>query len=404
MNLKLAWKNIWRNKRRTAITLAMVFLAVILSTLMMSVKEGMYKRMISSMIESYTGYVQVHAKGYWESKSIDDSFELSEELEKRVSETRSITGHVPRLEGFALSASQDLTKGALVVGIDPIKEDQHTGMRDRVSEGEYLQAQDQSVLIGEGLSEYLGLGVGDTIVLLGQGYHGQNAAGKYPIKGLVKYGSPELSNQLVILPLKEAQWFYGAESRCTNLVILIDKPSRAERVGMELASKLSEEYEVMDWKELSPDLQTLIETDRTEGYVFMFILYLVISFGIFGTMLMMVAERMHEFGVLIAVGMKRIKLATIVWLEVVCISLMGAFIGMLLAFPVCGYFYLNPITFGDEAGKMFEEYGMEPIIQPSIDIGVFAQQALVVAIIATAIAIYPFVRLLNMKAIKAMRS
>lgn len=404
MRLKLAWKNIWRNKRRTLITLASVFLAVVLSTLMMSMKGGIYKRMISSMIESYSGYVQIHANGYWESKNLDDSFILNQDFEDSITSVKGVTGLVPRIEGFALSASKNLTKGAMVVGIDPEKESLHTAMNERVCKGGYLEGEDKAVLIGLGLAEYLKLDVGDTLVLLGQGYHGQNAAGKYPIKGLVKYGSPELSKQLIVLPLKEAQWFFGAVDRCTNLVLLVDNPKKAKLISANIDSFLPNKYEVMHWEKLNPELKQMIETDQKEGYVFMFILYLVVGFGIFGTMLMMVAERLHEFGVLIAIGMKRIKLATIVWLEVVSISLLGAFFGMIAAFPVCGYFYYNPIEFGNEFGEMFEEYGMEPVLQASIDPGVFAQQALIVAIIASIIAVFPFFRILKLSAIKAMRS
>lgn len=161
----------------------------------------------------------------------------------------------------------------------------------------------------------------------------------------------------------------------------------------------------MAWPELVPDLVDMIEADRVEGYIFMFILYMVISFGIFGTVLMMMAERQHEFGVLVAVGMKRSKLALVVFLEVISISLLGALAGIAGAYPVIGYFFLNPIRFGgEEAGKMMEEYGMEPILQPSLDLNIFAKQALIVAAVASIIAIYPFISVLRLSAIKAMRS
>tara|TARA_R110002072_G_scaffold166964_12_gene320373 strand:+ start:336 stop:1550 length:1215 start_codon:yes stop_codon:yes gene_type:complete len=404
MRLKLAWKNIWRNKRRTGITLASVFLAVVLSTLMMSMKGGIYKRMISSMIESFTGYVQIHANGYWESKNLDDSFLLNPSFGDSIKSINGVNGWVPRIEGFVLSASDDVTKGAMLVGIDPVREREFSAMHERLSKGDYLKEDDKSVLLGAGLAEYLKLDLGDTLVLLGQGYHGQNAAGKYTVKGLIKYGSPELSNQLIVMPLKEAQWFYGAKDRCTNLVLLVENPKKAKAISQKIGETISNKYEVMHWEQLNPELKQMIETDQTEGYVFMFILYLVIGFGIFGTMLMMIAERMHEFGVLIAVGMKRIKLATIVWLEVVSISLLGAILGMIAAFPVCGYFYYKPIEFGEEMGEMFEEYGMEPVLQASIDPEVFAQQAIIVAIIASLIAIYPFFRIMRLSAIKAMRA
>lgn len=406
MNLKLSWRNIWRNKRRTAITLASVFFAVILSTLMMSIKEGVYARMIEGMIGTYTGYVQVHNSDYWEDKSLDDGMVVTDSLEQAVLSTKGVTGYVPRIENFALAASNEITKGAMVVGIDPEKEKGYSDMKNRITDGEYLNQDDQSVLVGAGLAKYLKLSVGDTIVLLGAGYHGASAAGKYPIKGIVKFGSPELSKQLVILPLKEAQWFYGVNDLITNMVVLMDDPDDAKSISKSLSKSLPSGYSAMHWEEMTPDIKNMIETDRVEGYVFMFILYTVISFGIFGTILMMLAERMHEFGVLIAVGMKRAKLAVMVWTEVVLISLLGAFLGMFGALPVCAYFFYSPIEFaeGEEMAKMYEEYGMEAVLQASIEPMVFLQQALVIALIATVIAIYPFWKILRLKAINAMRA
>jgi len=402
---KLAWRNLWRNKRRTLITLASVFFAVILATLMMSIKQGVYSNMIGSAVGSYTGYVQVHAKGYWEDKSLDESFLLTDSLKEAVMANTHIEGFVPRIESFAHSAGRETTKGAMVVGTDPEAEKQMTGLDERVAEGAFFAADDKAVLIGAGLAEYHKLSVGDTLVLLGQGYHASNAAGKYPIKGIVKFGSPELSKQLVLLPIKEAQRLYSTEGRITDLVLHVDDPDNSAEIARSLGKTLGEKYEAMAWPELVPELVDIIAADRVEGYVFMVILYMVISFGIFGTVLMMLAERRHEFGVLIAVGMKRARLATVVFIEVVVISILGALCGIAGAFPVCLWFYLNPIRFdsGGEMEKMYEEYGMEAVLRASLDPGVFIQQATVVAVVACIISIYPFISVLRINAIKAMR-
>ena len=376
-----------------------------MATLMMSMKEGSYTNMTNSMVASYTGFIQVHARGYWDSKSLDDSFVLTDSMKQVLDANDKITGYVERIESFALSATRETTKGAMVVGTDPEAEMRMTQLHERIDTGSYFEADDKAVLIGSGLAEYHKVTVGDTIVLLGQGYHGSSAAGKYPIKGIVKFGSPDLSKQLIMLPINEAKRLYGTEGTISNLVLLIDDPEAATAISAGLANDLGESLEVMAWPELVPDLVDMIEADRVEGYIFMFILYMVISFGIFGTVLMMMAERQHEFGVLVAVGMKRSKLALVVFLEVISISLLGALAGIAGAYPVIGYFFLNPIRFGgEEAGKMMEEYGMEPILQPSLDLNIFAKQALIVAAVASIIAIYPFISVLRLSAIKAMRS
>lgn len=401
---KLAWRNIWRNKRRTAITMVSIFFAVILSSLMMSVKEGTYDRMIEASVGSYMGYGQIHANGYWEEKSLDWSFMLTDSLKTTLENDQEIEDYLPRIESFALAAGEGMTKGSMVAGIDVEKEKTLNDLDERVFEGEYLQADDQAILVGDGLAKYLKLSVGDTIVLLGQGYHGSSAAGKYPIKGLIKFGNPQLSKQLVFLPIDACKSLYGTEGNITNLILKFKDTDNSLQVTQDLQKKLGDNYEVMHWTSTNKELVDMIEADRVEGYVFMFILYLVISFGIFGTTLMMLAERRHEFGVLIAIGMKRIQLSILVWMEVMTISILGAFLGMFGAYPVCYYLWANPILITGDMGEMTDEYGMEPIIQASIDPSVFIQQAIVIAIIASFIAIYPLVKLLRVKAIEEMRS
>ena len=404
MIVTLAWRNIWRNKRRTAITLASIFFAVILSALMMSIKEGVYENMIEGTAGSFNGYAQVHQNGYWDDHSLDYAFEITDTLETKLVEQRGLMGYLPRIESFSLAVGDSITKGAMIIGIDPVKESNLNKLHERVSKGSFLAANDRGILVGKGLADYLGVDIGDTLILLGSGYHGMSAAGKYPVRGIVKFGSPELSKQLVFLALPEAHAFFGTDGLVTTLVL----KTATEKEGLALAHKLRNEldkrYEVMDWQEMNPDMVNMIETDRVEGYVFMFILYLVISFGIFGTMLMMLAERKREFGVLMAIGMKRIKLALIVWFEVLTLSILGSFIGIIGAFPISLYLHNNPIRYGEEMTKMAEDYGMEAVLKASIAPGIFLQQALVIAIIASFISIYPFIKLLFARAINQMRS
>lgn len=404
MYLKLAWRNLWRNKRRTFITMGSVFFAVILCTLMMGIKEGAYANMIKNLVADFTGYAQVHSVDYWDDKTIDNSLQPTSSLIELLDQTSDLNNYTFRIESFALSASDSMTRGAMVVGVETEKEKDLTGLHQRVSKGNYLLPNEKGALLGEGLAEYLGLDVGDTVVLLGQGYRGRSAAGAYPVTGLVKYGSPQYSKQLVFLPLAYADTLYGTEGTLTNIVLHPNSRDKAEAVVNSINANTSGDYRAMTWQEMSPNLLKMIETDRVEGYVFMFILYMVIAFGVFGTTVMMLAERRHEFGVLVAVGMKRIKLGIVVFLEILIISLMGAILGIGGAYPVCAYFHYNPIRFGEEISKMTEEYGMEAIIQASIDPAVFVQQGLVVAIIASLIAIYPFIKIVRLDAIKSMRS
>ncbi|MGB5872863.1 MAG: ABC transporter permease, partial [Bacteroidota bacterium] len=103
--LQLAWRNIWRNKRRTLISISSVFFAVVLALLMRSMQLGSYEYMIQNAVKLSTGYVQVHAEGYWDKRSIDLSFPYNESLRKTLSSVENVTELIPRLQSFALAAS-----------------------------------------------------------------------------------------------------------------------------------------------------------------------------------------------------------------------------------------------------------------------------------------------------------
>ena len=245
MIFKLAWRNIWRNKRRTYITAASILFAVLLASLMESLQKGAWDNMIGNVVNFYIGYAQIHQKGYWEDQSLDQAIPFTAELKNIPKEVSEVKNVLPRMESFALASTGNTTMGALVVGIDPEVENRMTQLQTRLRQGAYLNATDKAALVAEGVADNLNLKVGDTLVLVSQGYHGVNAAGKYPVKGIIHLGSPELNKQMVYLPLHEAQWFFGAEGLITSLALHIERPGDVTKAVKAVKAKLNlQEYEV----------------------------------------------------------------------------------------------------------------------------------------------------------------
>jgi putative ABC transport system permease protein len=400
---KLAQRNIWRNKRRTFITAAAIMFAVFFAIIMNSIQKGIWDNVEQGMVNSFIGYAQIHGNGYWEDQSLDYAFPINQAITDAVGKQAKVKTLVPRLEAFAL-ASNIQSKGSLVIGIDPAKEDEFTNVAKNVTQGEYLNLNDSSVLVAEGLAEYLSLSVGDTIVLTSQGYRGANAAGAYPIKGLLKFSSPALNQQMVYLPLPLAQKFFAAEGLVSAAILNMDNARDLNKTITSLANDLGENYEVMDYTQLIPDLLQAREMDEAGGKMMLIILYVIITFGIFGTILMMVKERQYEFGVLTAIGMKRQKLSLTVWLETVFLGLIGTLAGMVLASPIIYYFNIHPIKIEGDMAKAYETFGVEPLITSSLNPSIFISQALTVFIIVTLLAIYPMRKISKLNPIEAMRT
>ncbi|MDX1941239.1 MAG: FtsX-like permease family protein, partial [Saprospiraceae bacterium] len=341
---------------------------------------------------------------YWEDQALDKAIPFTETLQNIPNEIKQVKNVLPRIESFALASTGNTTTGVLVVGIEPEVENRMTQLQTRLTQGNYLNTNDQAALVAEGIAENLNLKIGDTIILVSQGYHGVNAAGKYPVKGIIHFGSPELNKQMVYLPLKEAQWFFGAEGLITSLALHIERPSDVPKAVKAVKSKLNtDEYEVMDWEELLPDLVQAKALDSAGNYIVYFILYLIIAFGIFGTILMMTKERSYEFGVLVAIGMRRLRLSATVWVEVIMLGLLGAMAGILCSIPVVLYFRNNPIHFSGEYAAAMERYGFEPIFPATFSPQIFVIQAIVVLILTAVLALYPLFKISRMEPVEAMR-
>jgi ABC-type lipoprotein release transport system permease subunit len=206
------------------------------------------------------------------------------------------------------------------------------------------------------------------------------------------------------LSLREAQYLYGAESRITAMVVMVDHQKHLPQVMADLGARYDDKYEVMSWDEMLPELVQLIETKLAGGMVMLSIIYMVIGFGVLGTILMMAHERTREFGVLIAIGLKRVKLSMIILLESLMLSLLGIAAGTGLSIPFILYMHRNPIVLSGTMAEMMLDFGFEPIMPCAFDVTIFINQILVVFVIAMVVTIYPIVRAFKLAPVEAMRT
>ena len=401
--VSLAWRNLWRNKRRTLIAAASVFFAVILALLMRSMQTGYYDYMIDSSVRMYTGYIQIQGNDYLEKRSLEESMIIDEEQIKKVKAVQGVELTVKRFETFSLISYGQVTKVAQVVGIDPAEENELTSLKDKLIKGNYLTYESRGIMIAEGLAEILKVDIGDSILIYGQGLYGVTAAELIPVQGIVKFNLPAQNKSFAYLSIPYVQWVYSAPERLTSLSIMIDDPKQVNNIHKEVRSLFDDSYEVLTWKELSPELVQSIQIDNAQGIIMLGILYVVIAFGIFGTIMMMTAERVKEFGILISVGMKKWKLYLVTTLETIFISFIGVITGAIISLPLIIYFVNNPIPLTGEYADAILAWGFEPVIPFAIYPGMFIAQLWTVLAIALVSGLYPINFIRKIKPVEAMR-
>lgn len=401
--LKLAWKNIWRNRSRTGVTISSIFFAVILSVVTVSLQNGVFGNFVNNLVSFYSGYLQVHKSGYWDNQILDNCMTNDEVTAQLLTSNNAVTAIAPRIESFALLSAGELTRGCLVVGISPGAEAKITSLQKKISMGTYLKYDDNRVLVAEGLAHKLQLNVTDTVYLISQGYHGALAANKYLVGGIVKFGSPELNDQLLYMTLSNAQEFFSASGMITAYVLSISAADNLEKTASHIQREIGNGLEVKTWKEMMPEVDQHITTDKASMVVIQGILYILICFGIFGTLLMMMAERKYEMGMLIAIGMKKQKLIVTIILEQLFVVLVGCIAGLVISAPIVWYLREFPIRLYGEMADFMLSYGFEPVFPAELNVGIFLKQTLVVILLGLALSMYPLFVIIRINPVNAMK-
>jgi ABC-type lipoprotein release transport system permease subunit len=301
----------------------------------------------------------------------------------------------------------DLDRLALDLALNPDEFAPYHSLFDKYAshKGKYLKKDDDGVLVSSRLATFLRAQVGDSIILLGQGRYGSTAAGLFPIRGIVKVPSPELDNKLVYMSLTKAQEFFDMPNMITTVVMNLDNKDDMLSMQDKLNRSIDgQNFVVKNWEEINPTLKQQIDGDNKGGQMFLVILYFIIFFGIVGTVMMMIAERKREFGVLVAIGMKKRLLASIVLIEMVFIGFIGTISGMLATLPLVYFLNTNPIRVTGEASKMYEDMGIDAVM-PAAAVGdYFTWQGIIILLMVVIACSIPLRRIRKMKIMDALRA
>jgi len=187
-----------------------------------------------------------------------------------------------------------------------------------------------------------------------------------------------------------------------EIAILLNDIKMTENIKSQIQN-LFPEIAVEEWKELSPELKMLDDYMGFINYVFIIIILLALGFGIINTMLMVVLERTKELGMLMAIGMNKLKVFLMIMTETVLLSLSGGVLGMIISYVVIRFFAKYGLSLGSGNTEIFESIGYEAIMYPKIELSFYL--AVTFLVIATGIvsAIYPAFKALKLKPVEAIR-
>ena len=402
MLLKLAWRNIWRNKRRTFITLAMIQFAVVLATFMSAFRYGILDAQVENVVGGYQGYGAINDTSFVDEPNIENTVPFNDSIKNYLNDKAVIKSYSPRILGVGMMTCGDKFKITKITGVDPDLEDSLTHLSNFIVRGRLMENPGEVVLGGR-LSKRLKADLDSLVFVTGMGYHGNTANMLLKVVGIINLSNVEEDKRLAFITLDEARQGFALYDGVNQIVLAFNNNSNASRIVNELKDDFEMPTQIYSWDELNESLYMLVQVNDAGNVIISSILYFVISFGLFGTILMMLAERKREFGMLIAIGMKKSKLAYVVYLENILMGVIGTAIGFVIAIPLVYYFHETPIDLTGQMADDIEKYGFEPTVSTSMSLLIFLGQAIAVLSITLIFSLYSIFKIRSMNAIKAMR-
>ncbi len=403
MLLTISWRNIWRHPARSGVLLGAIIAGLWAGIMVSAMANGWVKQRFDNMILEELTHVQIHHPEFLAERESAMHIDRADDLMRFLEQDDRVRNFTPRTLSDAMIQSPLTSSGVQIRGIDSHKEPRTTTFHENLTQGEYLDAGMRNpILLGEELAEKLNVGIGNRVVLSFQDLDNHITSGSFNIAGLFRTASNPYDERHVFVRARDLNTLLTEQTIWHEIAIILHD----ESLSNALAADLNRQFDGIaaeTWYELSPELRYITDMGGSMTFYIMVVIMLALAFGILNTMLMAIFERMRELGMLMAVGMSKIRIFLMIMLESVILTLTGAVAGLVIAHISVNYLARKGLDMTSVGGESMAEFGYDAVVYPIAASGDYITTILLVSFTAILAAIYPAIKALRLNPVEVIK-
>jgi len=400
MIFKVAWRNIWRHKVRSMVVIIAIALGLWAGIFSSAFTQGMMNQKIESVIRMEMSHFQIHTPKFRDEYQSKLLIKNGLTIQEKINTEENVIGTSGRIVGMIMLGSANTNGSVKLNGIIPNDEAIVTELDKKITEGAYFEGVKRNpILISEKIADKYKIDVKSKVVITLQDINGEITAGAFKVVGLYNTKNGMYDEMNVFVRRSDITTLLGIEDDVHEIAVLLNNHDLAEPMATKYQNTYPE-LEVLPWMDLSTGMRMMIEMMDTYTLIIVGIILIALLFSIINTMLMAVLERVKEIGMLMSIGMSKPKVFSMILFETVCLTFLGAPLGLLLSFLSVSYFGSVGIDLGTE---VYSDMGYADIIYPSLKFADYINVSVMVIIMAIIAAIYPAIKALRLKPVEAIR-
>ena len=401
MIIRIAWLNVWRSRGRSLVVMGSIVVGIWALIFGTGFMNGFMIGYMSNIIENEVSNVQVHHPEFKKDYEIKYFISGGRDKAEQMRSWQGVRGTTTRTLVNGMIASPKKATGVQIRGIDMINEAVVTRLDSIIAEGTYFEGVKRNpIVIGSKLAEDLKIKLKAKVVITFNDGEGNITSAAFRVVGIVKSSSLAINGQYAFVRQSDLWGILGIGNEVHEIAVitdpLVDESTIVEQYNATFNGDLAE-----TWKQIAPELALLQEMYGSMLYVLLVIIMLALVFGIVNTMLMAVLERFKELGMLMAVGMTKLRVFTMVMLETLYLGVIGAPFGLLAGWLTITY-YTNVGVDLTNYSEGLAAFGYSSILYPYVEGSAYFIVTVGVIVTAFIGALYPAWKAVKLNPVEAL--